>query len=51
MSSIVMRRLDPAVKERPHIGLALMRAAQSGGGVEELPVPARNDVARSVEFG
>lgn len=36
---------------RPHIGLALMRAAQEVGGVDELPVPERGDVARSVDFG
>ncbi|MBE3000178.1 Arc family DNA-binding protein [Nocardiopsis sp. HNM0947] len=35
---------------RPHIGLALMRAAQDVGGVDDLPVPERNDDARAVEF-
>lgn len=35
---------------RPHIGVALMRAAQSVGGVHDLPVPERSDVARVVEF-
>lgn len=35
---------------RPHIGLALMEAVQGLGGVEELPVPARSDTARVVEF-
>lgn len=76
MSSIIVRGLDPSVKEqlvaqakrhgrsmesevreiltkaaqRPNVGLALMRAAQSTGGWEDLPVPARTDIARSVEF-
>ncbi|REF32012.1 FitA-like ribbon-helix-helix domain-containing protein [Calidifontibacter indicus] len=36
---------------RPHIGMALLAAALEAGGVEELPVPARDDVARSVDFG
>ena len=35
---------------RPHIGLALMRAAQEAGGVDDLPVPDRTDVARAVDF-
>jgi len=35
---------------RPHIGLALLQAARSVGGVEELPIPERVDEARSVEF-
>lgn len=35
---------------RPHIGLALMQAAQEAGGIEDLPVPERNDVARAVDF-
>lgn len=35
---------------RPHIGLALMRAARESGGVEALPVPERTDVARAVDF-
>lgn len=35
---------------RPHIGLALMRAAQEAGGIDDLPVPARTDVAQAVDF-
>lgn len=35
---------------RPHIGLALMRAAGEVGGVDDLPIPERNDVARAVHF-
>lgn len=37
--------------QRPNIGVALMRAAQSAGGVDDLPVPERNDIARAVDFG
>lgn len=36
---------------RPHIGLALMRAAQEAGGIEDLPLPDRTDAARAVDFG
>jgi len=36
---------------RPHIGLALMRVAQDVGGFDDLPIPARSDVARAVDFG
>ncbi len=35
---------------RPHIGLALMQAAQDVGGVDDLPIPERSDVARAVDF-
>jgi plasmid stability protein len=35
---------------RPHIGLALMWAAQEVGGIDDLPVPERADVARAVDF-
>lgn len=36
---------------KPHIGVALLAAAQDIGGIEELPIPARDDVARAVKFG
>jgi plasmid stability protein len=36
---------------RPHIGLALMQAAQEVGGIDELPIPARTETARVVDFG
>lgn len=36
---------------RPHIGLALMQAAQDAGGIDDLVVPERADVARAVDFG
>lgn len=35
---------------RPHIGVALLAAAQDVGGIEGLAIPARDDVARAVEF-
>ena len=35
---------------RPHIGVALLAAAQGFGGVEDLSFPARDDVARVVDF-
>lgn len=34
----------------PNVGSALMHAAQEVGGIEDLPVPARGDVARPVDF-
>lgn len=34
----------------PHIGLALIQAAQSVGGVDRLPIPERADVARTADF-
>lgn len=35
---------------RPHIGLALMQAAQEVSGIDELQIPARIDAARVVNF-
>lgn len=35
---------------RPHIGMALLSAAQELGGIEELQVPARGDAARAADF-
>ncbi|HPU13637.1 MAG TPA: toxin-antitoxin system [Aeromicrobium sp.] len=35
---------------RPHIGMALLAAARDVGGVDELQIPARVDVARAVDF-
>lgn len=45
------REILTEAARRPHIGLALMRAAQEAGGVDDLPVPARTDAARVVDFG
>lgn len=46
-----VRHILTQATHRPHIGLALMRAAQDAGGVEELAVPERADLARSADFG
>ena len=35
---------------RPHIGMALLGVAREVGGVKELPVPTRDDVARAAYF-
>lgn len=77
MASIVIRGLDPAVKEqlaaqarehgrsmeaeardiltrgtrRPHVGLALFRAVQEVGGIDDLPLPERRDDARAADLG
>lgn len=44
------RDILTSAARKPHIGLALMQAAQQVGGVDDLVVPERNDVARAVEF-
>lgn len=36
--------------QRPHIGMALLAAAQELGGVSEFEIPDRNDVARAAGF-
>jgi len=41
--------LTKAVR-RPHIGLALMQAAQQVGGVDDLVIRERDDIARAVDF-
>lgn len=35
---------------RPHIGMALLSAARDVDGVDELPIPTRDDVARAADF-
>lgn len=45
-----VREILTQAATRPNIGLALLRAAQSVGGVDELPIPGRADTARSVDF-
>lgn len=37
--------------QRPNVGLALFRAAQEVGGIEDLPVPGRTDIARASDLG
>ncbi|MGO1316477.1 MAG: FitA-like ribbon-helix-helix domain-containing protein [Cellulomonadaceae bacterium] len=46
-----VREILTRAARRPHIGLALLRAAQDVGGVDDLPVPERTDTARAVDFG
>ena len=45
-----VREILTRAATQPNIGLALLRAGQSVGGVEELPVTERSDRARAVEF-
>ncbi|MFS0893183.1 FitA-like ribbon-helix-helix domain-containing protein [Microbacterium sp. 179-I 3D3 NHS] len=35
---------------RPHIGLVLMHAARQNGGIDDLVVPERDDIARAADF-
>ncbi|GFZ92520.1 FitA-like ribbon-helix-helix domain-containing protein [Nesterenkonia alkaliphila] len=35
---------------RPHIGMAFLSAARDVDGVDELPIPTRDDVARAADF-
>lgn len=49
MEAEILEILTKAAR-RPHIGLALMQAAQESGGIEGLPVPERADVAKAVDF-
>lgn len=44
-----VRDIPTKATTRPNLGLALMRAAQSVGGVDDLPVAERADVARAVD--
>lgn len=45
-----VREILTKAATRPNIGLALLQAGQSLGGVDELVVPGRTDVARAVDF-
>lgn len=45
-----VREILTRAARRPNIGIALMQAAQEAGGIEDLPVPERTDVARAVDF-
>ncbi|GAB3043771.1 hypothetical protein GCM10027079_05140 [Sediminivirga luteola] len=46
-----VREILTRAAHQPHIGIALMHAAQETGGIDELPVPDRSDTARAVDFG
>jgi len=45
-----VREILTQAASRPNIGMALMHAAREAGGVDELPVPSRDERARSVDF-
>lgn len=45
-----VREILTQAATRPNIGLALLEAAQSVGGVDDLPIPERADIARAVDF-
>lgn len=45
------REILTRATRRPHVGLALFRAVREVGGVEDLPVPDRADVARAADLG
>lgn len=45
-----VRAILTTAARRPHIGLALLAAAQDVGGAESLQIPERDDVARAVDF-
>jgi len=45
-----VRAILTKAARRPHIGIAMLAAAQDVGGVEDLPIPVRDDVARAVDF-
>lgn len=44
-----VRAILTKAAQRPHIGIALLAAAQALGGIEDLPVPVHGDVARAVD--
>ena len=46
-----VRHILTTAARRPHIGLALRQVALDSGGVEDLLIPERADVARAVDFG
>lgn len=45
-----VRAILTQAARRPNIGLALLAAARGVGGVESLPIPERDDIARAVDF-
>lgn len=46
-----VREILTQASSRPHIGLAFLEAARATSSTEDLPIPARSDQARSVDFG
>jgi plasmid stability protein len=45
-----VREILTRAARRPHIGLALMKAAQDLGGIHDLVIPERSEAARAVDF-
>ncbi len=45
-----VREILTRAARRPHIGLVLMQVAQDLGGIDDLPIAGRSDVARTVDF-
>lgn len=45
-----VRDILTKASRRPHIGTALLNVAQDVGGVEKLPIPTCDNVARMVDF-
>ena len=45
-----MRDILTEAATRQNIALAILHAGQAVGGVDQLPVPARADAARAVDF-
>lgn len=45
-----VREILTRAASRPNIGLALLHAGRSVGGVEDLQLPARDDVARAADL-
>lgn len=44
------REILTRATSKPHLGIALLRAAREAGGVEEFQTPERNDIAGAVDF-
>ena len=45
-----VRAILTKAARQPHIGLALLAAAQDVGGIDDFPIPERSDVARVADF-
>ncbi len=45
-----VRAILTQAASKPNIGIALMHVAREAGGVDDLPVPNRDERARSVDF-
>ena len=45
-----VRDIVATAVRRPNIALALLQAARAAGGVDDLPIPERTDLAQAVDF-